>query len=92
MRDGQKVTFAGESDQEPGVPAGDVVIVLDEQEHPVFTRKAHNLSIRIELELVEALCGFHKSITTLDKRHLVINTLPGTSSDKRLLLQSANSF
>jgi len=77
MRDGQKITFSGEGDQEPGIPPGDVVIVLDEQEHPVFTRKSQHLIVRMELELVEALCGCAKSIETLDKRHLVFHLLPG---------------
>lgn len=36
MVDGQKITFGGEGDQEPGLEAGDIIIVLDEKEHPVF--------------------------------------------------------
>lgn len=84
MRDGQKQTFSGEGDQEPGIPPGDLIVVLDEQEHPVFTRKGHHLIMRMELELVEALCGFQKSVTTLDNRHLLITVLPGKN---RLLLK-----
>lgn len=77
MKDGHKITFSGEGDQEPGKQPGDVIIVLDEKEHEVFTRKGNHLFLRMELELVEALCGFRKSITTLDKRHLIISALPG---------------
>lgn len=33
--------------------------------------------IRLNLELVEALCGFKKTITTLDQRELLITSLPG---------------
>jgi DnaJ family protein A protein 1 len=33
--------------------------------------------MRMELTLVEALCGFRKSIRTLDERDLVISALPG---------------
>ncbi len=77
MKDGQKIVFSGEGDQEPGIPPGDVIIVLDEQEHPTFTRKHNHLLIRMELELVESLCGFQKFIETLDKRHLMITVLPG---------------
>ena len=33
--------------------------------------------MRMELSLVEALCGFQKSIRTLDDRELVITALPG---------------
>lgn len=36
MVDGQKITFSGEGDQEPGFKAGDIVIVLDEKDHPKF--------------------------------------------------------
>lgn len=38
MKDGQKVVFHGEGDQEPGLQPGDIIIVLDQREHPVFTR------------------------------------------------------
>jgi DnaJ family protein A protein 1 len=31
----------------------------------------------MELSLVEALCGFNRSIRTLDERDLVITALPG---------------
>jgi len=77
MKDGQKIMLTGGGEQEPGIPAGDLVFVLDEQEHPVFTRKGVNLIMRMELELVEALCGFQKSIKTLDDRHLLLTVLPG---------------
>jgi len=33
--------------------------------------------MKMELELVESLCGFQKTITTLDQRQLVITALPG---------------
>ena len=38
MRDGQKIVFHGEGDQEPGLEPGDIIIVLDQREHPRFTR------------------------------------------------------
>ena len=43
MEDEQKITFAGESDQTPGLPPGDIVIVLETKEHPVFKRKGSDL-------------------------------------------------
>ena len=36
MEDGQKITH-GEGDQEPGLKSGDIIIVLDQTEHVVFT-------------------------------------------------------
>lgn len=38
MKDGQKIVFHGEGDQEPGIEPGDIIIVLDQREHPHFTR------------------------------------------------------
>lgn len=77
MQEDQKITFAGEGDQEPGMESGDIIIVLDEKEHDVYKRSGDDLMIQMELELVEALCGFQKSIKTLDQRELVITLLPG---------------
>jgi DnaJ family protein A protein 1 len=36
MVDGQKITFGGEGDQEPGLEPGDIIIVLDEKENEVY--------------------------------------------------------
>ena len=77
MKDGQQIRFTGEGDQIPGREPGDIVVVLDEREHQAFARKGHDLMMEMELDLVEALCGFHKSIETLDKRTLVVHTIPG---------------
>lgn len=79
MKDGQKCTFHGEGDQEPGVEPGDLIIVLDQKEHPVFQRQDDNLTMKMEIKLVEALCGFKRTIETLDNRTLIINSEPGNS-------------
>merc|ERR1719220_1956238 len=78
MADSQKITFSGEGDQEPGMEPGDIIIVLDEKEHPTFKR-AHgtDLVMTMNISLSDALCGFRKTITTLDDRTLVIQTVPG---------------
>ncbi|XP_016888431.1 dnaJ homolog subfamily A member 1 isoform X2 [Cynoglossus semilaevis] len=77
MKDGQKITFHGEGDQEPGLEPGDVIIVLDQKDHPDFQRQEDNLIMKMDLKLVEALCGFKKTIQTLDNRTLVICSHPG---------------
>ncbi|XP_017886584.1 dnaJ homolog subfamily A member 1 [Ceratina calcarata] len=78
MVDGQKIVFSGEGDQEPDYEPGDIVILLEEKEHDVFKRSRNDLIIRMQLELVEALCGFQKVIRTLDARDLVITSYPGS--------------
>lgn len=77
MKDGQDIRFMGEGDQEPGLEAGDIIIVLDEKSHSTFRRNGEDLIMEMEIELVESLCGFQKTIKTLDNRTLVIHTLPG---------------
>jgi len=77
MSDGQKIMFSGEGDQEPNIEPGDIIIVLDEQEHPVFRRQDNDLLMKMNITLVEALCGFQKVITTLDDRKIVISCNPG---------------
>lgn len=77
MKDGENIRFTGEGDQEPGLEAGDIIIVLDEKEHDRFQRQDIDLITEMEIELVEALCGFQKTIQTLDDRTLVITSLPG---------------
>ena len=47
MRDGQKITFSSEGDQEPGIEPGDIIIILDEKEHPVFKRQEHDLHVKM---------------------------------------------
>ena len=47
MRDGQKITFNSEGDQEPGIEPGDIIIILDEKEHPVFKRDDLDLHIKL---------------------------------------------
>lgn len=77
MEDGQKIAFSGEADEEPGIKPGDVVIILDEKDHAVFKRRKHNLHLSMDINLVEAICGFEKYIETLDKRCLKINCPAG---------------
>lgn len=77
MEDGQKITFSGEGDQEPGLEPGDIIIVLDEKEHATFKRNGIDLIMKQRINITEALCGFKKAVTTLDNRTLIIQTIAG---------------
>ncbi|XP_020664634.3 dnaJ homolog subfamily A member 1 [Pogona vitticeps] len=77
MKDGQKITFHGEGDQEPGLEPGDIIIVLDQKDHSVFTRRGEDLVMSMDIQLVEALCGFQKPIVMLDNRTIIITSHPG---------------
>ena len=77
MEDGQKITFTSEGDQEPGLEPGDIIIVLDEKEHAHFKRNGIDLIMKMQITLSESLTGLKKTITTLDNRTLVIQTISG---------------
>lgn len=80
MEEGQKITFSGEGDMDYGIDTpGDIIVVLDEQEHPVFkrARAGGDLLVTLEISLTEALCGMRRGIHTLDDRVLIISTFPG---------------
>lgn len=64
----------------PGLEPGDVVIVLDQKEHPVFQRIGNNLVLRKEISLVDALCGFRQVVHTLDNRALLVSSQHGESA------------
>lgn len=72
MEEGHKITFRGEGDQEPDIEAGDVIIVLIEKKHELFERKGQELLMEMEIDLVDALTGFRRSVQTLDDRELII--------------------
>jgi len=73
----QKLTFSGEGDQEPNVIPGDVIILLAQEEHKIFTRDGADLMMQKEITLVEALCGFTFTVTHLDGRILLVKSIPG---------------
>ncbi|XP_065715940.1 dnaJ homolog subfamily A member 1-like [Patagioenas fasciata] len=79
MKDGQKITFCGEGDQEPGLEPGYVIIVLDQKEHlrGKFRERGEDLVMCMDIQLFEALCGFQKPIATLDNRTIIITSHPG---------------
>lgn len=77
MQNGDKIKFRGMSDEQPNAEPGDIIFILQEKEHPVFTRKNNDLLIKKEVTLAEALCGFKFLVTHLDGRKILITSKPG---------------
>mmetsp|Transcript_11359 Transcript_11359/g.14166 ORF Transcript_11359/g.14166 Transcript_11359/m.14166 type:complete len:425 (-) Transcript_11359:329-1603(-) len=77
MKNNEKITFSGEADEEPGRLAGDVVFVLQEQEHDTFKRKAADLLMEKSISLKQALTGFTFTIKHLDGRILKVTSKAG---------------
>ncbi len=60
--------YGFQGDHEPGKEPGDIVIQLEEREHPTFQRHGKDLTMRMDIDVSEALCGMRRPITTLDNR------------------------
>lgn len=56
-----------ESNESPGIDPGDIVFTINTSNHPIFERRGNNLYTRININLIEALTGFSKTINHLDQ-------------------------
>lgn len=59
-------------DQHPDADPGDLVVHLLVSDHPVFVRKGDDLHAELVVSLTEALLGFTRSITHLDKHDVPV--------------------
>ncbi len=75
MKDGQTIVFPRESEQHPDTIPGDLIMVLRQIPHPFFTeRQGNDLYAKFDLDIKEALLGYNKKITHLDKREFFIES------------------
>lgn len=77
MAGGQKIKFAGEADQAPGIIPGDVIVIVNEKEHALFKRNGKDLHCKVKIDLITALAGGSFTIKHLDDRILEGVILPG---------------
>ncbi|KAH9742695.1 J domain-containing protein [Citrus sinensis] len=69
---GTKITFPEKGNEQPNVIPADLVFVIDEKPHSVFTRDGNDLIVTQKISLAEALTGYTVHLTTLDGRSLNI--------------------
>ncbi|TXG55096.1 hypothetical protein EZV62_020352 [Acer yangbiense] len=69
---GTKITFPEKGNEQPNVIPADLVFIIDEKPHSVFTRDGNDLIMTQKISLAEALTGYTVHITTLDGRNLSI--------------------
>ncbi|XP_019159019.1 PREDICTED: dnaJ homolog subfamily B member 1-like isoform X2 [Ipomoea nil] len=74
---GTKITFPEKGNELPGVIPADLVFIIDEKPHKVFTRDGNDLVATQKITLIEALTGYTVHLITLDGRNL---TIPITST------------
>ncbi|KAG9392413.1 DnaJ domain [Carpediemonas membranifera] len=69
---GTKITFANEGDEGPGILPADMVFTIVEKPHATFKREKNDLVYRLDVPLVNALCGCKITVETLDGRQLKV--------------------
>lgn len=74
---GEKYVKHGEGDEVPEAEAGDVIIVIKEKKHSVFSRKGADLYMEKEISLCESLTGVDFVLTHLDGRKIRIKNTSG---------------
>lgn len=84
-KDGTKITFAGEGDQQPGVKPADIIFIIKSKPHDRFRRSGDDLIYDCPITLEEALCGFCKTVQTLDGRELRIEASHATPETVKII-------
>lgn len=79
MKNNDKIVLNGEGDHHPDIDIpGNVVLILKQKKHALFTRDGNDLIVHRTISLKDALCGTLFNITHLDNRLLLIKTKPYT--------------
>ncbi|KAK4053053.1 DnaJ- protein scj1 [Microbotryomycetes sp. JL201] len=77
--EGGEVVFEGESNEEPGILPGDVIVkIRSRQKQGGFVRKESNLYWKEPISVAEALLGFKHQITGLDGHKITLQRLAVT--------------
>jgi DnaJ family protein B protein 4 len=74
-KEGTKLTYTGKGNQNnPRNQPNDLVFIIKQKKHQIFTRDGNNLLINKTITLKEALVGTNFSIDTLDNRTIFVDT------------------
>ena len=76
-REGQRITFAGKGDVQPGMLPGDVVFVVQVTPHPLFKRQGADLVMKKVVPLLDALTGVLFPLQTLGGGVVLVRSPPG---------------
>jgi len=84
---GQSIRLPGMVDSISDSTPADVIFVIVQRQHPIFTRKAHDLAMEVTLSLSEALTGFERTIIHLDGRKICVRgpMVDGSSTTPRII-------
>ncbi|WP_431959126.1 molecular chaperone DnaJ [Actinacidiphila sp. bgisy160] len=85
VTDGQRIRLRGKgAPGERGGPGGDLYVTVHVDPHPVFGRKADNLTITVPVTFVEAALGGEIKVPTLGGPAVTLKLPPGTPNGRTL--------
>ena len=85
VHDGQKIRLRGKGRPGPGGgPAGDLLLTLDVEEHPVWSADGANLKITVPVSFDEAVLGATVPVPLLDGGTVSVKVPAGTPSGRTL--------
>ena len=85
VHDGQKIRLRGKGEPGPGGgPAGDLVVTIAVEPHPVFSIHGNNLHITVPVTFAEAALGGAVDVPTLDGSSVRVKVPAGTPSGRML--------
>ena len=88
VKDGQRIRLRGKGRQgDPGAPAGDLILTVTVDKHPVFGRDGDNLTIDLPVTFAEAALGATVAVPTLDGGSVKVKVPAGTPSGRVLRLK-----
>lgn len=87
VEDGMQLSLRGKGNDGPmGGPAGDLIVLIEEQQHNDFVRDGANLHYDLHMNFADAVLGASLEVLTLDGK-AKIKVAPGTHSGKTLRLK-----
>jgi molecular chaperone DnaJ len=85
VRDGQKIRLRGKGHPgEPGAEAGDVVVTVHVQPHPVFSLDGSDVRVTVPVTFPEAVLGTEIDVPTTDGTTVRVRVPAGTPSGRTL--------
>ncbi|BAT86768.1 hypothetical protein LR48_Vigan09g272500 [Vigna angularis] len=72
-RKGTRITFEGVGDEKPGYLPADVIFLIDEKKHPLYSRDGDDLELCVEIPLVDALTGCSIPIPLLGGENMALS-------------------
>lgn len=80
-----RITFVGEGNKNHGYLAGDIIFIVIEKKHDIFTYHNNDLYINVHIDIKDAIFGFKKSIPFLDGTSFEISCKGIKNSEKKLV-------